>query len=103
MEVQWEWAARGGNESRGCNYAGTNNKRDILDRRTPNELGLYDMSHGEWEMCSDIPVVPGGYWNTEYTVLRGGSKPNRDPISIYERDALNYDVGSGFRLIMDIK
>lgn len=102
-EVQWEWAARGGNESRGCNYAGTNNKNDILSRRIANELGLYDMSHGVWEMCIDVPVRQGGYWNTEYTVLRGGRKPNGDPISIYERESVNYDIKSGFRLIMDIK
>lgn len=102
-EVQWEWAARGGKESRGYNYAGTNSQDDILKRRVPNELGLYDMSHGEWELCKDIPVVPGAWWDTKYTVFRGGQRPNRAPVSIYEREVVNYDSEGGFRIVLNLK
>lgn len=57
-DAEWEWAARGGKLSKGYRYAGSNSEADLdhgsfgyqVGTKTPNELGLYDMSYGpaEW-------------------------------------------------------
>ena len=64
-EAEWEYAARGGNQSRGYKYAGSNNLDDVawydssgsathpVATKAPNELGLYDMSGSMWEWCQD--------------------------------------------------
>ena len=65
-EAEWEYAARGGSRSRGYRYAGSNNLDEVawysgnsndkthpVKQKRANELGLYDMSGNEWEMCND--------------------------------------------------
>ena len=65
-EAEWEYAARGGNKSKGYEYSGSNNldalgwynnnsgrKTHPVAQKQPNELGLYDMSGNVWEWCSD--------------------------------------------------
>jgi formylglycine-generating enzyme len=77
-EAEWEYAARGGNISKGYKYSGSNNVDDVawydgncgntthpVGKKLPNELGIYDMSGNVWEWCSD--------WFKGY---RGSSKVN---------------------------
>ncbi len=65
-EAQWEFAARGGNKSKGTKYAGgkklqdvawytynSGNKTQAVGMKNPNELGLYDMSGNVCEWCAD--------------------------------------------------
>ena len=79
-EAQWEYAARGGNLSKGYKYSGSNNLGEVgwygcnsgtythrLGEKQPNELGLYDMSGNVWEWCED--------WSRVYSVT-----PQRDPL-----------------------
>ena len=65
-EAEWEYAARGGNQSHGYYYAGSNTIGNVawyndnssiqthpVATKSPNELGLYDMSGNVAEYCSD--------------------------------------------------
>lgn len=65
-EAEWEYAARGGKQSRGFKYAGSNNLGSVawynnnsgnethpVGQKSPNELGLYDMSGNVLEWCQD--------------------------------------------------
>ena len=62
-EAQWEFAARGGNKSRGYLYSGSDNLAEVawyssdqthqVATKKSNELGLYDMSGNVCEWCKD--------------------------------------------------
>ena len=66
-EAEWEYAARGGKQSKGYKYAGSNNIDEVawyddgnspqgtkpVATKKPNELGIYDMSGNVMEWCSD--------------------------------------------------
>ena len=93
-EAEWEYAARGGNKSKGYKYAGSNNLNDVawysnngsskthpVKQKQANELGLYDMSGNVLEWCQDwfstysssAQTNPTGPANGSRRVGRGGS------------------------------
>ncbi len=88
-EAQWEYAARGGNKSKGYKYSGSNNIDEVawysrntraVGTKLPNELGIYDMSGNVWEWCqdwygkysSDSQTDPQGPSSGSFRVFRGG-------------------------------
>ena len=92
-EAEWEYAARGGQRSKGYTYAGSNdidqvgwyngnssNKTHIVGQKQPNELGIYDMTGNVWEYCYDwhtpyaaqAQTNPTGAATGDKHVLRGG-------------------------------
>ena len=96
-EAEWEFAARGGNNSCVYKYSGSNtlsnvawyddnssNKTHPVATKAPNELGIYDMSGNVWEWCSDWKGAyssssqynPTGPNRGSFCVLRGGSWSN---------------------------
>ena len=93
-EAEWEFAARGGKQSKGYKYSGSDNigvvawytgnsggKTHQVGTKEPNELGIYDMSGNVWEWCGDwygsysssAQTNPTGPSSGSSRVLRGGS------------------------------
>ena len=93
-EAEWEFASRGGIKSQGYKYSGSNNLNSVawyddnsgitthdVGLKSPNELGIYDMSGNVWEWCSDwygnysssSQTNPTGSYSGSNRVLRGGS------------------------------
>ncbi len=120
-DAEWEFAARGGNNSKGYKYSGSDNINDVawyngnsnnklheVGLKAPNELGIYDMTGNVNEWCQDkinnaqvnllryspgySCIIRGGCW------LSGGNEcyvSNR----IFASPELR-DVGLGFRLAL---
>lgn len=93
-EAEWEYAAKGGKNSKGYTYSGgnqpngvaifevnANHRVQLVGKKTPNELGIYDMSGNVAEWCSDYfgsyaPISqtdPAGADRGTTRVIRGGS------------------------------
>ncbi|MDD3535654.1 MAG: SUMF1/EgtB/PvdO family nonheme iron enzyme [Candidatus Cloacimonetes bacterium] len=93
-EMEWMFAAKGGNQSQGYTYSGSNNYNAVawhssnsgstthtVGTKRPNELGIYDMSGNVWEWCWDIygsypsssSTNPHGATSGSVRVVRGGS------------------------------
>lgn len=125
-EAQWEFAARGGTQSKGTNFAGSQYPNNIwFDKNNPvmlkfppsvNELGIYQMSGNVAEWCLD-------YYNRMFysqssksknplntkannsRVVRGGSFDDTDPeyVTVYYRNSSNDATGYiGFRLVVNL-
>lgn len=117
-EAEWEFAARGGNKSRGYKYAGSNDIDEVawykenasrkthqVAQKLPNELGLYDMSGNVREWCQDWY---GSYYSTDGQVdpqgpsssstgrvYRGGDYVNN---ATYSRVTYRYGCPAGYTL-----
>ena len=121
-EAEWEYAARGGRQSKGYLYAGSDNPDEVAYTLThdfndhhkrvaqlkPNELGLYDMSGNVWEFCEGwYRKTPTSKPSGNFHVMRGGSY---DCDARYSRvtNRFMYDVRRrrmevGFRLVMEVR
>ena len=125
-EAEWEYAARGGKNSQGFKYSGSNNIDEVawyyyncdgylhpVAQKKPNELGIYDMSGNVREWCSDWAefysseeqVNPKGPESGMFRVFRGGSRFNSTRLCRVSyrlcRPSDNDDNLSGFRLVLD--
>lgn len=125
-EAEWEFAARGGNYSKGYKYAGSDDLDEVgwfgvnssgqtqpVGQKKPNELGIYDMSGNVKEWCEDDShddyegaPVDGSAWvdnpRSAYRVIRGGSwNYNQAVCRAANRDG-DYPIfrnyGIGFRI-----
>ena len=98
-EAEWEFAARGGMQTNGYTYSGSNDLSAVgwyyensgfavheVGKKLANELGIYDMSGNLWEWCAS--------WHPSYVglyrVLRGGDFSN----SAWQCTAANRDDGN---------
>ena len=132
-EAEWEYAARGGNKSNGYKYSGSNSIDNVavyevnsynkgnnhpdygthaIGTKTPNELGIYDMSGNVYEWCQDwygrysssSQTNPTGPSTGSYRVLRGGSWSYYARFCRVSYRAYHYpDIRSdnrGFRLVL---
>ena len=124
-EEEWEYAARGGKHSRGYVYSGSNEPERVawfngntgklkkVKKRSPNELGIYDMSGNVWEWTDtkyryydkernvrlgkegQMYVIRGGAWQLPKASSRIAWRGKRLP-------DLKNSFG-GFRLCLDAK
>lgn len=124
-EAEWEYAARGGSKGQKTVFAGDDdpmkvawfdeNSEDsthVVGLKSPNSLGLYDLSGNVWEWCAneydlytkndvnDTPtdamsgsglrsarVIRGGGWNRPFDVCRVSKRDNFGP------DMSNFSIG----------
>ncbi|UJF20154.1 formylglycine-generating enzyme family protein [Vibrio sp. SS-MA-C1-2] len=83
-EAEWEFAAQGGNQSKGYKYSGSNNidqvawyagnannKLHPVGQKKPNELGLYDMTGNVGELVSDA-------YDKDFYFISPSNNPNNN-------------------------
>ena len=116
LEAEWEFAARGGTQSQGFTYAGSNDLNAVgwydgnssgsacdlqegrgtwpVGQKAANELGLYDMSGNVWEWCWDVM-----YGSARR--IRGGSCLDNSAHQVWNWGAdspHSESISTGFRL-----
>ena len=122
-EAEWEFAARGGNQSRHTQYSGSDNIDEVawyrensggqthpVKTKQPNELGLYDMTGNVWEWCQDwygsysssAQTNPTGASSGSYRVRRGGGW-NYDPWFCRSSYRANYSAPGNERSYLGLR
>jgi formylglycine-generating enzyme required for sulfatase activity len=125
-ENEWEFAARGGNNSKGYTYSGSNDVNDVawVDEKEgiephvgggkkANELGIYDMSGNVGEWCQDVlnvykgsnSTIGFGDYDFRFRVHRGGGWKSdaygcRSSYRGGEIPESSGDLTLGFRLVI---
>ena len=121
-EAEWEFAARGGNNSNDYKYSGSNVLSDVawcydnsgsrthpVGKKLPNELGLYDMSGNVYEWCQDwygrynsgTLTNPQNVPSSSIHVYRGGGWLDYGECDVSHRNAMlpsSWGSRIGFRL-----
>lgn len=103
-EAEWEYAARGGAQSKGTVYSGADNVREVtwftghsgtktrsVGGKQANELGFHDMSSNVWEWCCDWY---GAYPTAAVTDPRGPT----EGVSRVRRSGCWYDGADWYRV-----
>ena len=126
-EAEWEFAALGGKKRKDNKYSGSDNldavawyegnsggKTHDVATKSPNELGLYDMSGNVWKWCwdwyasysSNQQTNPIGAISGSSRILRGGCWDYGFGLDYYCRVTNRYNdtpnsryVYNGFRLV----
>lgn len=128
-EAEWEFAAKGGNKSKGYQFSGSNIADSVawfhnssvakihsIGQKKANELDIYDMSGNAIEWCNDIYepykssnkalLNPKGADSGIYRVIRGGSWGYVERAClVFARNNRRQDIGYlediGFRVVLD--
>ena len=122
-EMEWMFAARGGNQTHNYTYSGSNDINAVawydgnagyttyqVGTKAPNELGIFDMSGNVWEWVWDIwgsypngnQTDPHGATTGRYHVWRGGGwLENANGCTVSHRGSNHTTYGNrdvGFRV-----
>ncbi|MEH6591620.1 MAG: SUMF1/EgtB/PvdO family nonheme iron enzyme [Halioglobus sp.] len=109
-EAEWEYAARGGNRSKGFLYSGSNtidevawyagnggNRSHPVAQKKPNELGLYDMTGNLWEFCLDDMNADSYVLHHRLNGDQARINPLNLPVDDYpQRKAMKVQRGGGY-------
>jgi len=130
-EAEYEFAARGGNLTKGDKFSGSDYLEDVgwfvgnskgrpheVGGRMANELGIYDLSGNTWEWCMDWyhntydgAPTDGTAWGDEnlqtpYHVVRGGSwnaSSDNCRVSVRNDGTSGWVNSAGFRIVKEAK
>ncbi|MBR5086739.1 MAG: SUMF1/EgtB/PvdO family nonheme iron enzyme [Muribaculaceae bacterium] len=129
FEAEWEYAARGGNLSKGFLYSGSDDLLQVgwfydnsgnpvprhkpVASKAPNELGIYDMSGNVFEWCmdwlgdysSEPQANPTGPNSGTKRVIRGGSYNSNEVLCRVTSRWYEYpnirNINMGLRLVLN--